>query len=247
MLRSSLKRRSIGLYFSVVILVIISIVIALIMYKYHVEGEKNLPFNVTEIFMVSTAQTTETMIEEEQYKSEIIQKNDIYITIEKNDKYKKDDIIKKINFDNFKILSKNEKGITNIYKPAKNEKQYDYTEEYIVTDGFEYLGDISSDTKADTLKIGNQGGTIKFSIATLNLGSLEYLKDEELEADGRLLNKIGVLEEDIEKEITFCMTIELESGLKFKSNLTIKIPLGDILTEGVTTEKINVEKLVFKR
>lgn len=247
MLKSSLRRRTMEIYISIVILLIISIIITLIMYKYHVEGETNLPFNVTEFFIISTAQTTETVIDEEQYKSAIIQKNDIYLTVTKNDKYKKDAIIKKISFNDFKILETNGKGETNIYRPAMSDKKYDYTEEYIVTDGFEYIGDIASDTKGEILKIGNQGGTINFSIATLNLGILEYPKDEELEADGRLLNRIKILQEDIEKEIAFSMTIELESGLKFKSNIKIKIPTGDILTEGVSTEKFDLKKLVFKR
>lgn len=247
MLKSSLKRRSIGIYISIVILIIIAIIIAFIMYKYYVEGEKNLPFKVSDFIIISTAQTTDTITENENYNSEIIQKNDIYLSITKNDKYKDDEIIKKISFCNFKISGINTKGITNIYRPAKTEKKYDYSEEYIVTNGFEYIGDTDSDSKSEVLKIGNQGGTINFSIATVNIGSLNYPKDEELKADGRLLNRIEISNEDIEKEITFDMIIELESGLKFKSNVKIKVPVGDILSEGVVKQKIDVEKLVFKR
>jgi len=245
MLRNSLKRRSIGIYISIVTLTLIAIIIGFIMYKYHVEGESNMPFNVSEFLVISTAQTTGTIINEESYESEIIQKNDIYISLEKNPEYKKDEIIKKVSFSNFKINKTNEKGITNIYRPSKSEIAYEFNENYIVNNGFEYIGDKNTDIKGDVLKIGNQGGIINFSIATTNLGVLTYPKEENLSADGRLLNRIGINSEDIKAKISFDMTIELESGKTFKSNIVLEIPTGDILTEGVS--KQHVENLVFKR
>jgi len=245
MLRNSLKRRALGIYTSIVILILIAIIIVFIMYKYHVEGEKNMPFNVSEFLVISTAQTTGTIINEESYESNIIQKNDIYISLEKNSEYKKDEIIKKVSFNNFKITKINEKGITNIYRPAMSEKAYDFSENYIVNNGFEYVGDKVTDIKGEILTIGNQGGVINFSIATTDLGMLTYPKEENLSADGRLLNRIGVTLEDITAKISFDMTIELESGKSFKSNIVLEIPTGDILTEGVS--KQHVENLVFKR
>lgn len=245
MVRNSLKRREIGIYTSIVILTLIAIIIVFIMYKYHVEGEKNMPFNISEFLVISTAQTTGTIINEESYESNIIQKNDIYISLEKNENYGKDEIIKKVSFSNFKITKTNEKGITNVYRPAMSEKAYDFSENYIVNNGFEYIGDVVTDTKGEVLTIGNQGGVINFSIATTDLGVLTYPKEENLSADGRLLNRIGTTVEDITAKISFNMTIELESGKSFKSNIVLEIPTGDILTEGVS--KQHVEKLVFKR
>ena len=245
MLRNSLKRRSIGIYTSIVVLILIAIIITFIMYKYYVEGESNMPFEVSEFLVISTAQTTGTIINEESYESNIIQKNDVYISLEKNPEYEKDEIIKKVSFNNFKITKTNEKGITNVYRPAMSEKVYDFSENYIVNNGFEYVGDKVTDTKGEVLTIGNQGGVINFSIATTDLGLLTYPKEENLSADGRLLNRIGVTLEDITAKISFDMTIELESGKSFKSNITLEIPTGDILTEGVS--KQNVDNLVFKR
>ena len=245
MLRNSLKRRSIGIYTSIVVLILIAIIITFIMYKYHVEGESNMPFEVSEFLVISTAQTTGTIINEESYESNIIQKNDVYISLEKNPEYEKDEIIKKVSFNNFKITKTNEKGITNVYRPAMSEKVYDFSENYIVNNGFEYVGDKVTDTKGEVLTIGNQGGVINFSIATTDLGILTYPKEENLSADGRLLNRIGVTLEDITAKISFDMTIELESGKSFKSNIILEIPTGDILTEGVSKE--HVQNLVFKR
>jgi len=247
MLKSTLKRRGVGIYISIVILALIAIIIAFIMYKYHVEGENNMPFSVSEFLVVSTAQTTETIINEENYESNIIQKNDVYISLEKNPEYKDEENIKKISFSNFKITKINEKGTMNIYRPAMSEKTYEYSENYIVTDGFEYAGDKLTDTKGEVLTIGNQGGVINFSIATTDLGILNYPKDENLSADGRLLNRIGINLEDIQAEVSFDMTIELESGRSFKSNIILEIPTGDILTEGVSKQDVDGEKLVFKR
>jgi len=245
MLRNSLKRRFIGIYTSIIVLLIIAIIIGFVMYKYHVEGEQKMPFEVAEFLVISTAQTTGTILNEENYESNIIQKNDIYISLEKNLEYEDDEIIKKISFNNFKITKTNEKGITNIYRPAISEKAYDYSEEYIVTNGFEYIGDKITNTKQEVLTIGNQGGVINFSIATTDLGLLTYPKEENLVADGTLLNRIGVILEDIKAQITFDMTVELESGRNFKSNITLEIPTGDILKEGVS--KQHITNLVFKR
>lgn len=247
MLRNSLKTRSLGIYISIVMLTLIAIIIGFVMYKYHVEGEDNMPFNVSEFLVISTAQTTGTIINEESYESEIIQKNDIYVSLEKNPAYKKDEIIKNVSFNNFKIKKTNEKGVTNVYRPSKSEIAYEFNENYIVNNGFEYLGDKNTDIKGDILKIGNQGGIINFSIATTNLGVLTYPKEENLSADGRLLNRIGVTLEDIEAEISFDMIIELESGKRFKSNIVLEIPTGDILTEGVSKQNLENNKLVFKR
>ena len=247
MLRNSLKRRFIGIYTSIIVLLIIAIIIGFVMYKYHVEGEQKMPFEVAEFLVISTAQTTGTILNEENYESNIIQKNDIYISLEKNFEYKKDEIIKKVSFNNFKITKTNEKGITNIYRPAMSEKAYDFSENYIVNNGFEYIGDKITDTKGEELTIGNQGGVINFSIATMDLGVLTYPKEENLSADGRLLNRIGVSLEDITAEISFDMIIELESGKIFKSNIVIEIPTGDILTEGVSKQNVEKDKLVFKR
>ena len=49
-------------------------------------------------------------------------------------------------------------------------------------------------------------------------------------------------------KITFDLIIEIESNHKFKANITLDLPTGNILQDGVgTLEDTELEKVVFKR
>ena len=50
------------------------------MFKYTVEGEKNLPFKIAKINIVSTAESNliEEENDEEEWRSKMLQKNDIF-------------------------------------------------------------------------------------------------------------------------------------------------------------------------
>ena len=54
------------------------------MYKYYVEGEKNIPFNISKLIVISSAETQNFTKNAEIYQADVAQKNDIYIVIEKN-------------------------------------------------------------------------------------------------------------------------------------------------------------------
>ena len=47
--------------------------------------------------------------------------------------------------------------------------------------------------------------------------------------------------------MSFDMIMELSGGNTFKTTITLELPTGDIVTEGVSTNEIDVSKLVFKR
>ena len=100
--------------------------------KYHAEGEKNLPFNVTKISTICTAESKLYQNEDGTWASKIMQKDNIFITIQKNENYKKEDGISKIIFSNFTIIKENELGIVNIYRPGKENNEYIYSDEYII-------------------------------------------------------------------------------------------------------------------
>ena len=244
-LNSFSKKRIIHTYVVIVIVIMILLIASLFMFKYHVEGETNLPFNLKKINVVSTAESDLNQDEEGIWHAGILQKNDIFFTIEKNSNYKKEEAIKKVSFENFQVTKINENMVVDIYRPTTSASTYNYSEEYKV-ERLEYQGGQSTNTEA--LQINNQGGLIGFSITSGNLGEYIFSENEKLPSDGRLLAKAGIKSEDINFKISFDLIIETESNHRFKANIVLDLPTGDILEEGVgSIEDAQLEKVVFKR
>lgn len=242
------KNRMVHIYIISIILIITLSVIFCLMYKYHVEGEKNLPFNITKLIIISSAETENFEKNENIYQANVIQKNDIYIAVEKNQEYKKEDAIKEITFNNFKTIKKNKAGNVKIYRTSQGEKTFEYIEDYLIDNEIKYTGKQETNLKQEQMTIANQGGLIQISLALEDLGKLTYTENENVMSDGRLLNKLGLTNEDIEFTISFDMIIKLSSGNIFKTTITLDLPTGDIVKEGVsTTENNDLSKLVFKR
>ncbi len=240
------KKRIIHTFVVIFVLIIIMLIATLLMFKYQIEGEKNLPFNIKKINVISTAESNITQDEEGIWHAGILQKNDVFFTIEKNSNYKKEEAIKKISFENFQTTKSNEEIIINIYRPTTSMNSYKYTDEYKIENSLEYLGGLS--TNSETLQINNQGGLVGFSITTDNLGEYIFSENEKLPSDGSLLAKAGVKEEEIKFNISFDLIIETESGKKFKSNIKLDLPTGNILEEGIgSLEDKELKDIVFKR
>lgn len=240
------KKRIIHIGIIIFILVMAIALSVLLMFKYNVEGEKNLPFNIKNIKIISSAETTIMENNEDKWRAEMLQKNNIFFTIEKNNNYKKQDAIKRISFENFEVIKNNEKMVVEKYRPAKSVNDYIYTEEYKLENSIEYLG--GQLTNAEAMQINNQGGLIGFSIVSKNLGEFIFNENEKIPSDGRLLSKAGINKEDIKFKISFDLIVETESGNRFKSNVILDLPTGDILNEGVgTLEKTDLNDIIFKR
>lgn len=247
MKRSSFSKKRI-IHISIIILIVFLMILisGFLMIKYNVEGEKNLPFNLKKINIISTAESDIKQDEEENWHAGILQKNDIFMTLEKNENYKKEDTIKKITLENFKITKNNENININIYRPKSNKLDYTYSEEYKIEDKIEFTG--SLDTNIEDLQIKNQGGIFGFSITQSNFGEYSFSINEKVPSDGKLLAKAGLEKEDIKFNITFDMIIETGNGNKFKTNILLELPTGNILKEGVSIhENTDLEDLVFKR
>ena len=239
------KKRIIHTYVVIVIVIMIIIIASLLMFKYHVEGETNLPFVVKKINIISTAESDLNQDDEGVWHAGILQKNDVFFTIEKNSNYKKEELIKKISFENFQVTKTNENMVVEIYRPTISASTYNYSEEYKVQ-RLQYQGGQSTNT--EVLQINNQGGLIGFSIASGNLGEYIFSENEKLPSDGRLLEKAGIKSEDINFKISFDLIIETESNHRFKANITLDLPTGNILEEGVgSLEDTQLENIVFKR
>lgn len=163
-------KKIISFFVVIFIIVLIVTIICLLMLKYEVEGENNMPFELSQMVVVSTAEGIDTE-GENTWNFNLVQNNDIYINIAKNKNYKETEIIKNITIDNFVINSKPAKGNLVIYRPSSDEnKTYEYKEEYIVNDSLTYKGEEATNLKE--LNIANQGGVISLRYTIENLRNI---------------------------------------------------------------------------
>lgn len=230
----------------IVIVLIIAVVILLIL-KYNVEGEKNMPFKLSNIILVSSAEGFQDN-EDSEYKwnVNIYQTNDIYLNIEKNKNFKENEAIKSIIIENLKIEKKPQSGKIEFYRPSGDENNlFEYKNEYKVDNKIEFIGNKEADIK--NLKISNQGNTIM--IRAVNKLDKNYVSNNDsIEHSGRLLKEVDVSLDEIEAEISFDLIINLESDVSFKANIKQDIPIGNILNEGtISKELTELRNIVFKR
>ena len=242
-----IQKRNTNKYIILFFLILLFSTTFFIMYKYYVEGEKNLPFNITKLVVVSSAKTEDIEINENTYEANVIQKNDIYIAIEKNKNYSKEDAIKKITLNNFRVIEPGKKGTVKFYRTSLEKNSFEYVENYEIKDIIEYTGAKETNVNLEKMTIANQGGLIEISIILNDLGKIVYLENDNIVTDGSLLNRLQLTNEDIKVKVAFDMLMELSGGNTFKTTITLELPTRDILTEGVATYEIDVSKLVFKR
>lgn len=227
------------------ILVLIGVIVGLLMLKYEVEGETNMPFELSKIMIISTAEGIEEAETENKWDLDIVQINDIYLEIDKNNDYSKTEIIKKITIDNLTVKQEPAVGKIDIYRTNENLK-YDYQEENRIIDKLEYIGDTKTDMQ--NLKIANQGGRILFRYANKEIGKYTSNEDGEIKHDGTLIGKTSVSIEQIKCRISFDITIELVSEKKYKANIELELPSGDIINQGKSSiEKTDFSDVIFKR
>lgn len=140
--------------FTVVLLLIITTI--LIVIKYSVEGETNMPFKLSKIVIGSMVVSSDNIIENDSLENEIIQNNGLYFEIKKNEKYTKDAMIESVVIDNIQIKKNPIKGNVQVYIPNTTQnKQFTYSNDYILDgNSLKYKGASKSNTT--TLEINNQ-------------------------------------------------------------------------------------------
>lgn len=231
----------------VIILVLIIAVIALLILKYEVEGEKNMPFKLSSILVMSKAEGyQETESTEYKWNTNIYQCNDIYLNIEKNKNYKETELIKSISIENIQVEEEPTVGSIHFYRISNDEvSSFSYNDEYIINNNVQYVGDIKSNLKE--LKISNQGETI--IIRVVNKTGINYTSnEEEFEHDGKLLKKAQISYEEVKSTISFDLVINLESDISFRAKVQLQLPAGNIVEEGSScTEIKDMKNIVFKR
>ena len=243
-LKNLTKTKSFHICMIIVIIVVILFIVGMLVLRYSVEGETNMPFNLSKITIISTQEGVDDGQTNTRWSFDVHQSNDIYVYIDKNDGYDKTEIIKSVRVDNFQIVAKNTDNIK-LYKPDATEENliFQYNDEDIIQ-SLEYTGDVESDLK--NLKISNQGGIIAFRCS--NNYVTKYQSDEEEINHSELLKKAGVTEEDLKVNLTFQLTITLESGKEYQAEIKTELPTGNVIEEGSTsTEITDLEDIVFKR
>ena len=243
-LKDLTKTKSFHICMIMVIIVVILFVVGLLVLRYNVEGETNMPFNLSKIAIISTQEGMDDGQTNTRWSFDVHQSNDIYLYIDKNDAYDKTEIIKSVRVDNFQIEAKNQDNVK-LYKPDATEENviFQYNDEDMIQ-SLEYTGDVESDLK--NLKISNQGGIIAFRCSNNNV--TKYQSDEEEINHSELLKKAGITEVELKINLAFYLTITLESGKQYQAEIKTELPTGNVVEEGNTsTEITDLKDVVFKR
>ena len=178
------RKEKIKACIAIAIIVLAIIITGIISMKYYVEGETNMPFTLSKITIVSTAEGVENVGAEEKWNLSIFQNNDIYFSIEKNENNKESEIIESISIENIQILENPKVGQIKAYMPNSSDgRLFLNSEEYLVQENkLTYKGASKSNSK--TLEIGNQGGTAILRFANTQIGNYISNEDEEIKHKG---------------------------------------------------------------
>ena len=117
-----INKKSFHICMVIVIVAVILFGLGLIILKYNVEGETNMPFKLGKIRIVSSSEGVDKDPGENKWSFDINQNNDFYIYIERNNKYNKQEAIKSIVIDNINVQKNQEKGVINFYRPNITEQ-----------------------------------------------------------------------------------------------------------------------------
>ena len=240
------KKQTIKLVVAISILVLILVFVGIVIMKYEVEGETNMPFVLSKISIISQSLGTDKTVEGMRWAFDVNETNDIYLYIDKNEGNNQEELIKSVKIDSMNVNIAPTIGQTNFYKPDITDVNLFFKDSAEnVINSLEYAGDVESDIK--NLKISNQGGIVAFRYSINNVAEYTSNDDEQIEHKD-LLNKAGVDYNNLKSNISFDLTINLESGKVFKSNINLDLPLDNVVQEGVVSKEItDVEQFIFKR
>ena len=245
-LRTLVSNKMFHLVVIIVIIVAILFFLGITILKYNVEGETNMPFVLSKISIISQSLGTDKTVEGMRWAFDVNETNDIYLYIDKNAGNNQEELIKSVKIDSMNVNTAPTVGQTNFYKPDVTDVNLFFKDSAEnVINSLEYVGDVESDIK--NLKISNQGGIVAFRYSINNVAEYTSNDDEQIEHKD-LLNKAGVDYNNLKSNISFDLTINLESGKVFKSNINLDLPLDNVVQEGVVSKEItDVEQFIFKR
>ena len=241
------KKEKLKLAVTLAVIVIAFGIAITIMLKYSQEGETNMPFNLSEIIVVSSAEGVSKEENPDNYKwnLDIMQYNDIYLQIAKNEEYDKNAYIESVTIENFSFTNP-KIGNTRVYMPNSTEgRLFSYDDSYLIQRSLTYKGAESSNTK--TLKISSQGGNVLFRAANTEVGEYVSNDDAEISHNGTLITKTNTTLDDLKYTISFDIVIDTNIAT-YRGNVSLELPCGDILTEGTSQlDKKDCSNIIFKR
>lgn len=235
-------------YFHIVVVIVIFTVIlfalGIIVLKYNVEGETNMPFELSKISIISSSEGIDKEATNTKWAFDIYQSNDVFLYIDKNEGYGKTEAIKTVKINNIQIEAKKKENIK-IYKPDEQEEKLVFkNKEENIIESIEYIGDMESNLKQR--KISNQGGIVAFRCSNDNLAT--YTSDEEEINHHELLKKAGIKQEDLQTKIIFDLSIELQAGKEYKTIVSLDFPVDNVIEKGTESKEItDLKNLIFKR
>lgn len=239
------KQEKIKACIAIAIIILVIIIAGIVSMKYSVEGEANMPFTLSKIMIVSTAEGVHNKGAQEKWNLAVFQNNDIYFSIEKSEK-NKEEIIESISIENIQVIKNPNIGEVKTYMPNSLEgRVFSYEPEYILPENkLTFKGASKSNSK--TLEIGNQGGTSIIRFSNVGIGSYISNDEEEIKHDGTLLKKANVELKDLSFEVNFDFIIQVKNK-SYVSNISLTLPCGDNLLEEGTCSKEIKEGFIFKR
>ena len=227
------------------IVFVILCVTGILILRYQVEGELNMPFKITKISIVESVEGNAIQGATEKWNLNVNQNNDIYIYIEKNSSYGKTEIIEEVEINNIVINKQKEKGELKLYKPVVDEKRMfiNSTENEITQ--IIYKGELESNIKEQ--KISNQGGIIAFRYGINNLSQYISENDEQID-HSQLLKLTNITQEDLQTNLSFNIIIKLTSGKKYQATINLDVPTENIIERGTIGKEITeLDGIIFKR
>lgn len=240
-----LKQRVFHILIVIMIIFVILCVAGMLILRYQVEGESNMPFKITKISIIENVEGQDDQNKEQKWKFNVSQNNDIYIYIEKNSSYGKTEIIDSVEIKNIKPNKQKELGEIKLYKPVIDEKRMfiNLPENEILE--ITYKGELESNIKEQ--KISNQGGIVAFRYSINNIS--QYISENAEQVDySKLLKLTNVTQEDLQTNLVFDMVINLKSGKKYQAQINLKIPTDEIIENGVVGKDItDFDNIIFKR
>jgi len=240
------KKEKIKACIAIAVIVLIILITGIITMKYYVEGENNMPFTLSKITIVSTAEGVGNELAEEKWNLSVFQINDVYFSIEKNENNNEEELIQSISIENIQVIENPKVGQIKTYMPNSSDgRLFSSSDEYMLQDNkLTYKGASKSNSK--TLEIGNQGGTLVVRFANTEIGKYISNEDEEIKHDGSLLEKVQVQNEDVNFKVAFDVVINLKNK-SYISNVILDLPCESNLIEEGTCSKEITDKFVFKR
>lgn len=242
------KKRVLRKYVFIAFLLIITAVVILLMIKYNVEGEKNMPFKLSKIVVQSTIDTKSREGTGNLWDLELTQNNDVYIYIEKNKEVESENQLKSIKIKRITPVVKPVKGTISVLLPTSNKvnKIFSNSTENYLNKTIEYNANTSDNLERQ--EICQDGGMIAFRISNQNIGEYVSNEDTEIKYDKSLLEKAGIDEKEMKFTVEVDLVMELSEDEKYKGTISLDLPTDTFENKGsITTEITDTSKIIFKR